>query len=298
MTAHRNHVRALVCHLALASAAFMPLPAKWPGFVRRSTTIVGLLNDDERLEFLTKCGGVQKRVLCEAPRDAHRPPWGGLVRVHFTGRFPNGTIFDDAHARKPYEFQLNTGTVVDGMERGVRSMRPGERAELRCDPEWAYGAKGVGSRIDPNATLHYEVELLDWQDGPTFENDSFDMDTYRKSLEGNDVTCGQTDEYTWTENGEEVTLWLKLLQGEGKREVICEFRPRDISVRIGNQGSERVVVNGMLKGRTVPDDCYWVLEDQHPTLGRALQVVLSKAGAFTRWDGVIIGEPESDDLLR
>ena len=72
---------------------------------------------------LTPCGGVRKRVLQAAPEGALAPEWGSLVEVHFTGRFPNGTVFDAKSAEVPFEFQLNAGVVVDGMQKGVESMR-------------------------------------------------------------------------------------------------------------------------------------------------------------------------------
>jgi len=246
---------------------------------------------------LTPCGGVMKTVLQPISKESELPPaWGAMVRVRFTGRFPNGTIFDDAHAEQPYEFQLNTGTVVDGMERGVRSMRPGERASLQCDPKYAYDAKGVGSRIPPNATLVYEVELIDWREGPLVENDTFDIDMYKKALVGKAATQGTANAYTWAEGGEDVTLWLPLRDGEGARDVSCNFRPRELSVCVGaleNESSR--VVAGTLKGRSVPDESYWVIEDDHPQHGRALQVVLAKAGAYVRWDGVLIADDDQPD---
>ena len=231
--------------------------------------------------------------------DASTPPWGALVNILFTGRFTNGTIFDKGHAEKPFEFQLNTNAVVDGMERGVKSMLPGEAATLMCDSRWAYAGAGVGNRIPPNETLVYDVELLRWEDGPPidFDQQDFDVRTYRASLEGKKSGSGQTPEYRWVEGGEEVTLWLPLNDGEGARDIYCDFRTKELTVRINGEGGGGVVevreVAGNLKGRAVPDESYWVIdEDVNEDGKRELQVVLAKAGVYTKWDGVLINEPE------
>ena len=244
---------------------------------------------------LTPCGGVRKMLMRAAPADAPaRPSWGAVVDVRFTGLFVNGSSFYDAHAQEPFSFQLNTGTVVDGMDRGVRTMRPGERALLRVESRWAYGGGGVGHRIPPNATLVYDVELVGWRDGPPFENQDFDMDTYRSSLEGKDVSGGQNELYTWSESGEEVTMWLPLRDGERASDMSCDFSIHHVSVAIGSDsdGNTPRRVAGQLKGRAVPDESYWFIEDEHPEYGRALQVVFAKAGLFTRWDGVLTDEPD------
>lgn len=243
---------------------------------------------------LTPDGSLSKIILKEpTDKDGDTPAWGAMVSVHFTGRFPNGTVFDSGHAEKIFEFQLNTDAVVDGMERGVKSMRPGERAELTCEPQWAYAGAGVGSRIPPNATLLYDVELLSWNEGPPIDNQQFDMQTYKSSLEGKRAGSGETADYTWDEGGEDVTLWLPLLEGETKHDINCSFRPRNVCVRVGS-GEDMREVSGDLKGRCAPDESYWVIDDEGDE--RRIQVVLAKAGAFVKWDGALIGEDDPDPM--
>lgn len=244
---------------------------------------------------------LRKAVLWPGDEERGTPKWGAVVEIQFTGRFTNGTVFDKSHAVKPFEFQLNAGDVVEGMERGVKSMRVGEQARLTCESKWAYAAAGVGSRIPPNATLVYDVELLSWKEGPPVENQDLDMAVYRSALEGKQAGSGRTSSYRWSEGGEEVTLWLPLREGEGAKDVaLCEFRPKKLSVRVGGGGAAgdgasaaaaALEVSGDLKGRCVPEESYWVIDEESDGT-RALQVVLAKAGVYTRWDGVLIDEDE------
>lgn len=246
---------------------------------------------------LTPCGGVRKTIIQPAPTDATRqPPHGALVQIRFTGRFPNETVFDQGHAQDPFEFQLNTDTVVDGMERGIQSMREGEVARLRCEPRWAYGGAGIGSRIPPNATLLYDVELVSWRPGPLVENDAFDMDTYRRALEGKESGRGQTSMYRWREGGEEVTFWVPLRDDEGPRDVSFQVFPRKVLLSVGasSDSEEARTVCGTLRGRADPDESYWVIDDEGGDGRREVQVVLTKAGSYTRWSGVLIEEDEDD----
>lgn len=81
------------------------------------------------------------------------------VRVHYKGTLPNGKEFDSSYSRgQPAEFPLNR--VIPCWTEGVQKMKPGGKAKLTCPPDIAYGARGAGGVIPPNATLHFEVELL------------------------------------------------------------------------------------------------------------------------------------------
>ncbi len=84
-----------------------------------------------------------------------------VVRVHYRGTFPDGREFDSSIARgQPAEFPLNR--VIKCWTEGVQKMKVGGKAQLVCPPAIAYGARGTpGGPIPPNATLHFEVELLD-----------------------------------------------------------------------------------------------------------------------------------------
>lgn len=81
------------------------------------------------------------------------------VQVHYRGTLADGTEFDSSYKRgQPAAFPLNR--VIPCWTEGVSKMKEGGKAKLTCPPEIAYGARGAGSAVPPNATLTFEVELL------------------------------------------------------------------------------------------------------------------------------------------
>jgi FKBP-type peptidyl-prolyl cis-trans isomerase FkpA len=81
------------------------------------------------------------------------------VKVHYRGTLPDGKEFDSSYKRnEPTSFPLNR--VIPCWTEGVQRMKVGGKAKLTCPPKIAYGEKGAGNVIPPNATLHFEIELL------------------------------------------------------------------------------------------------------------------------------------------
>ncbi|CAL4079393.1 unnamed protein product, partial [Meganyctiphanes norvegica] len=86
---------------------------------------------------------------------------GDTIKVDYTGRFPNGTIFDSSLPRgSPFEFRLGAGQVIKGWDRGLQNMCVGERRRLTVPPSLAYGNEGAGGIIPPGAILVFDVELI------------------------------------------------------------------------------------------------------------------------------------------
>jgi FKBP-type peptidyl-prolyl cis-trans isomerase FkpA len=87
------------------------------------------------------------------------PTAADTVRVHYRGFFPDGREFDSSYRRgQPAEFPLSG--VIRCWTEGLQKIKVGGRAKLTCPPAIAYGPRGAGRTIPPNAVLHFEVELL------------------------------------------------------------------------------------------------------------------------------------------
>jgi FKBP-type peptidyl-prolyl cis-trans isomerase FkpA len=87
------------------------------------------------------------------------PTAADTVKVHYRGTFPDGREFDSSYKRnEPATFPLNR--VIKCWTEGLQLMKVGSRARLTCPPAIAYGERGAGATIPPNAVLRFEVELL------------------------------------------------------------------------------------------------------------------------------------------
>ncbi|SCU95083.1 LAMI_0F00892g1_1 [Lachancea mirantina] len=93
---------------------------------------------------------------------SHRASEGDIVSVHYTGSLiEGGKVFDSSHRRnQPIDFELGGGYVIEGWEKGILGMCENESRELYIPSKMAYGARGAGGVIPPNADLLFEVTLV------------------------------------------------------------------------------------------------------------------------------------------
>jgi len=85
------------------------------------------------------------------------------VVVNYTGKLEDGSIFDSSlnPGRSPFTFTLGAGSVIKGWDLGLKDMKVGGKRKLIIPSGLAYGENGAGSAVPPNATLIFEVELLE-----------------------------------------------------------------------------------------------------------------------------------------
>jgi len=112
------------------------------------------------LPYTTTDSGLQYRALSEGEGD--KPTATNTVTVHYTGCFEDGETFDSSIQRgEPTTFPL--GGVIAGWTEGVQLMSPGSKYQFIIPHKLAYGEAGAGGVIPPMATLHFEIELLEFQ---------------------------------------------------------------------------------------------------------------------------------------
>jgi peptidylprolyl isomerase len=126
--------------------------------------ITGCKPMDKTTETTTK-SGLRYVVLKEPAADAKSPMAGKRVKVHYTGWLDengkNGKKFDSSVDRgQAFEFIVGIGQVISGWDQAVLDMKVGEKRLIILPANLAYGTRGAGAVIPPNATLRFEVELL------------------------------------------------------------------------------------------------------------------------------------------
>lgn len=108
---------------------------------------------------ITTSSGLQYEDSKEGTGEAAQS--GHTVSVHYTGWLTNGRKFDSSKDRnQPFDFPLGAGQVIKGWDEGVQGMKVGGIRKLTIPANLGYGARGAGGVIPPNATLVFEVELL------------------------------------------------------------------------------------------------------------------------------------------
>lgn len=86
---------------------------------------------------------------------------GNTVAVHYKGQLTNGQVFDDSYKRKqPIEFKVGVGQVIEGWDEGIMLLNVGDKARFVIPSHLGYGSRGAGGVIPPNATLIFDVELV------------------------------------------------------------------------------------------------------------------------------------------
>jgi FKBP-type peptidyl-prolyl cis-trans isomerase len=111
--------------------------------------------------------GLRYIVLKKGEKDSPSPVPGMMIAVLFKGMLLNGTVFDESpDVRHPFKIRLGRGDLIDGWEEALQKMHKGEKWLLIVPPEMAYGARGKPPVIPRQATLVFELELVDFGKDP------------------------------------------------------------------------------------------------------------------------------------
>ncbi|HEY0825995.1 MAG TPA: FKBP-type peptidyl-prolyl cis-trans isomerase [Ramlibacter sp.] len=148
------HYAWAVAGLALVAACTPPSSPPAASPPAGATPNVGALTTTARVT--TPSGIVFESM---QPGSGPSPKATDTVRVHYRGTFQDGREFDSSYKRgQPTSFPLNR--VIPCWTEAVQMMKPGGKARITCPPQLAYGERGAGGVIPPNATLVFEIELL------------------------------------------------------------------------------------------------------------------------------------------
>ncbi len=111
-------------------------------------------------EIVETPSGLKYIILEEGQGD--KPQKGQKVKVHYTGKLEDGSVFDSSHQRGvPIEFTLGVGQVIKGWDEGIADMKVGEKRQLIIPPDLGYGASGYPPVIPPNSVLIFDTELVE-----------------------------------------------------------------------------------------------------------------------------------------
>ena len=140
------------------SIMFAPILAALVSFAALAQTDAALTAAAKEPGAVTTPTGLVYRSLKDGTGAS--PTAADTVKVNYRGTFPDGREFDSSYKRnEPAQFPL--GGVIPCWTEGVQRMKVGGKAKLTCPAAIAYGSRGAGGSIPPNATLHFEVELLE-----------------------------------------------------------------------------------------------------------------------------------------
>lgn len=108
--------------------------------------------------YQTTASGLQYRVIEEG--EGESPTASDLALIDYTGRLADGTVFDSTEGKQPVPMPV--AGSIPGFSEGLQMMKKGATYRLRIPPELGYGAAGAGGVIPPNATLEFDVTLVDF----------------------------------------------------------------------------------------------------------------------------------------
>jgi len=126
-----------------------------------NSTINAFSKEEKMSEDIKETPSGLKYIIIEEG-EGDKPEKGKKVKVHYTGKLEDGSVFDSSIERGvPIEFTLGVGQVIKGWDEGILDMKVGGKRQLIIPPDLGYGPNGHPPVIPPNSTLIFDVELVE-----------------------------------------------------------------------------------------------------------------------------------------
>lgn len=141
---------------------------KFSAFVNEKEDLIKVAKEKEVKEIKNTVAGMEKTASglhykINRVGEGKNSSVGSTVFVHYRGMLIDGTVFDSSYERdEPFSFTLGQGQVIPGWDEGIALLNKGASAKFVIPSDLAYGSSGAGGVIPPNATLIFEVELVDF----------------------------------------------------------------------------------------------------------------------------------------
>lgn len=247
--------------------------------------------------------GLAKFIKKASQYPEERPVEGDMVKIHYVGKLEDGTVFDSSRARgEPFEFVLGENQVIDGWEMLITTMSLGERCDLVIPPEFAYGEAGMPPVIPENATLTFDVELMDigrpMDDEDDDDEDDDEFET--QDAQGSEVFWEKDDEreggvgpgYKWeaTASGGEICITIPMKKDVTLKEIKVSFRTNSLSCKIG----QKSIIDGEIFAGVDSDDSHWDIERVDDKI--LLLLYLVKLDTHLKWEGLLKGMDGAQDV--
>ena len=160
MPSDKNRIYLLGLAVLVGAATLYFNSKKGADFLAPSTSNQEIIvTNSASADTITTASGLQYRVLTEGS-GTESPGPTNVVTVHYSGKLTNGVEFDSSYQRnQPASFPVNG--VIRGWTEALQLMHVGDKWELTIPPDLGYGSRGAGNAIPPDATLIFEVELLE-----------------------------------------------------------------------------------------------------------------------------------------
>lgn len=202
-------------------------------------------------DTLSTSSGLKYLILNKS--EGNKAESGKTVEVHYTGYLLDGKIFDSSRDRnEPIEFILGQGQVIKGWDEGIALMNTGDKYKLIIPSDLAYGKKGAGNIIPPDATLIFDVELMSVSEPKISITETLFLTILEKGINSaveqyKELKSSSGDKYNFKEN-QLNTLGYQLLQA-GKTKEAIEILKLNIeafpnSANVYDSMGEAYMING------------------------------------------------------